>query len=115
MDERLKKALDVANYMKIINAHKKNIYNRYEVLLLVNYSDGLFVADDRTIGLVNALVNNNIYKRQIQDSNNIPIMIEDMKKFLEILLDSNFVAVNYLDSELKKLNEKRNIESILEI
>ena len=114
MDERLEKAMNFANYMQTINTHKKNIYKRYESLLLLTYNDGLFTANQALIGYVQAILHSENDYNLVIDNNQKTIQIDDMKSFLDSLLSTNYMALNYLDSEYKKLDESRNIKKVLD-
>ena len=115
MDERLEKALNFANYMQTVNTQKKNIYKRYETLLLLTYEDGLFTANQSLIGYVQALLSSENDYDLVMDNNQKAIVIHDLKNFLDSLLSANYMALNYLNLEYKKLDESRNIKKVLDL
>ena len=56
MDERLEKALEFANYRTTLSNQKRNIRSRMQVLQSVQYNTGSFIADEKTISFVDALL-----------------------------------------------------------
>jgi hypothetical protein len=114
MDERLEKALDFANYRQTLANQKRNIRSRMQMLQMVHYNNGSFLADAVTIGLVNGLLTANKKGAILLDTKETPVKIEDLSDFLNLLIEKYTEATNEYLTLLDKVNKARNIKKLMD-
>ena len=114
MDERLEKALEFANYRTTLSNQKRNIRTRMQVLQTVHHNAGSFVADERTISFVDALLNSKRKEAVIVDTKENPIEIEDLSEFKEKLLSAYTEASNEYKIQMDKIKKARDIKKIMD-
>jgi hypothetical protein len=114
MDERLEKALEFANYRTTLSNQKRNVMSRMQILQTVHYNKGVFIADMKTIGFVNALLTVSKKAAIIVDTKETPIEVSDLKEFLDLLIGAYTEATNEYKIQTDKLNKARNIKTIMD-
>lgn len=114
MDERLEKALEFANYRTTLSNQKRNIRSRMHVLQSVQYKSGSFVADEKTISFVDALIRSDKNNAIIIDTKENPIEIEDMQEFKDKLISAYIEASNEYKIQMDKIKRARNIKKIMD-
>lgn len=114
MDERLEKALEFANYRTTLSNQKRNIRTRMQVLQSVQYNNGSFLADERTISFTSALLSAGKDSAIVVDTKDNPIDIDDLKEFLDILISAYIEATNEYKSQMDKIKRARNIKKIMD-
>ena len=113
MDERLKKALEFSKFQKTLAVEKQNLKNKLKSSLILNYQNNIF---EITLDLLNAL---KLFKKDkyiiLQDTNDIPVKIENIKEFqLEALQKYKIAQDNYFE-DYNKLKKLRNTVKIVDI
>jgi hypothetical protein len=114
MDERLKKALDIGNYMVTFNNQKRLIKDKFYEDLIYYDSGSQFVVTQNLITFVKFLIENG-YNTDIVlvDENDIPVKINCLETFYQNILDVYFRATNsYIDS-YESLKNSRSIERLI--
>lgn len=114
MDERLEKALEFANYRTTLANQKRNIRTRMQVLQTVHYNAGSFVADERTISFVDALMNSSKDSAILMDTKDNPVEITDLADFKEKLISAYNEASNEYKIQMDKIKRARNIKKIMD-
>ena len=114
MDDRLEKALEFANYRITLGNQKRTLEQRTQVLQTVHYAKGVFVANMTTIAFVKAFVDLDKDNAIILDTKKNPILIEDLKDFLEQLLNAYSEATNVYKVQADKIKRARNIKSLMD-
>jgi len=113
MDERLEKALEVANYMRTLSNQKKVLTEKYYSELIYCVNGGQFTASSERIAFCNALVQHNQAEAVLIDDNQTPVLINDIKEFTENLINTYAQASNKLHAEHAKLKSKRTVEDLI--
>ena len=113
MDERLERALEFSNYRITIENQRANIKRRYDTMIVVHHNNGSFKADSETISFVSALIQAKTKSAVILDQKGNPIEIEDLKVFLDGLIEAYHQATNEFLGEHKKLARARNIKKAM--
>lgn len=113
MDERLEKALEVANYMTTLANQKKILQEKYQNDLIYFTNGAQFTASNDRIAFCNALVQHNQKQVVLIDDNGSPAEIEDIAEFTENLIDTYSQAANKLHTEYAKLKLKRSVEDLI--
>ena len=114
MDERLEKALEFANYRTTLSNQKRNIRSRMHVLQSVQYKSGSFIADEKTISFVDALLRSDKTNAIIIDTKENPIEIEDLENFKDSLISAYTEASNEYKIQMDKIKKARNIKKIMD-
>ena len=114
MDERLEKALEFANYRITLGNQKRTLKQRTQVLQTVHYSKGVFFADHVTISFVKTLLDSGKENSILVDTKDNPILIEDLKEFLDTLISSYTEAMNEYKVQSDKIKKARNIKSLMD-
>lgn len=115
MDERLKKALDISNYMITLNNQKRLLKEQYYENIVFYYNGGQFTITTDLISFCQSLISMNQTGTILIDDNDIPIEIEDLEQFSSDLYSVYFESANKFLIEYNKLKKNRNIESIMDL
>jgi len=115
MDERLQKALDFSNYMVTLNNQKRVLQETVYQDLVYYTSGSKFTINKELICFCSTLANLNREAVVLIDDNDIPVRIENIKDFLENILDVYFTATNKFHSEYQKLKTSRSVEKLIEL
>ena len=113
--ERLEKALDFSNTMQTFNLNKNNLKVKTQNLLSYSTNGGTFNIDQSLIGFMYMIVSSGKKEAIVMDKNDIPIRIDDTKKFLEDISSLYFESINEYYNDYQKLRSSRKIEKVLEI
>jgi hypothetical protein len=114
MDELLKKALDVSSYRTSFELQKKTIKEKLEAKLTFGYNGGLFKIDSDLICFIDFLIRHGRESNvPILDSNNNPILIENINNFKIEILDRYFSGCNSYFEDLEKLKKNRSVEKLV--
>lgn len=113
MDERLKKALEVSNYMVTLNNQKRLLRDKFYENLLYFDSGSQFIVTQNLITFVKLLVESG-YDTDVVliDDNDIPVKINNLETFYENILDVYFKSSNAYMNEYEKLKQSRSVEKI---
>lgn len=113
--ERLERALEFSNTMQTFNLNKNNLKVKTQNLLNYSSSGGTFKVSQELINFINMIVVSGKDEAILLDKNDIPIKIEDTKKFLENISSLYFEVINEYYNDYQKLRSSRKIEKVLEI
>jgi len=114
MDERLKNALEFANYRQTLSAQRKILKEKSQAKLTYGFNGGLFKIDQTLINFIFTLESaGRITNVVILDSNENPILIEDLNKFKDEVFDRYFTVTNEYYEEYKKIKSSRTIEKLI--
>jgi len=116
MDKKLEKALDFANYRQSLAIKRKAIKEKADAKLTYGINGGLFKINQSLITFVQMLIDRErITNIPLLDSNDNPVMIEDMEAFRDDIFDRYFsVSLEYYD-KIKELNKARSVEKLLDL
>lgn len=116
MEEQLKKALDFSNYRQTFSIQRKILKEKIEGKLTFGYSGGIFKIDRSLVTFVQMLID----KQRIQgvvllDQNENPVLIDDLEKFLDEILDRYFTATNEYFEQYQELKKSRSVEKLVDL
>ena len=114
MDERLKKALDISNYMVTLNNQKRLLKEKFYEDLIYFDSGSQFIVTQNLITFVKLLVESG-YDTDVVlvDDNDIPVKIKDLELFYQNILDVYFKSANSYMNEYENLKKSRSVEKIV--
>lgn len=109
MDDRVKKAIEFANYRISLFNIKENIKIKVDGMLTYAVNGGLFRATPELITFTKLIIETGEPNAVMIDVNGNPIEITDLEGFYSELLDRYFQATNYYHVEYSKLKKARSI------
>ena len=116
MDQKLQTALDFSNYRQTLSVQRRVLREKLDARLTYGHGGGIFKIDQILLNFVDLLIRNGRTTAvPLIDSNGNPIMIEDLQKFKDEILDRYFTSTNeYIDS-YNKLKKSRTVEKLLDL
>ena len=115
MHEQLKQALEFANYQQTFSIQRKLLKEKIDAKLTYGYNGGLFRIDRNLLTFVDVLCNKGRTDGVILiDSNENPVMIQDLEIFKDEIFSRYFEATNEYFENFEKLKKSRSVEKLLE-
>ena len=111
MDEKLKKALDFANYNHTLFNQKKIIYQDFLDNCVIYYNAGKFSVDKNLIVYVSSY---NKKELLLLDDNNIPIKIEDSKVFHKLIKGTYEKQLKIYYEKYEKLVANKTVQGLID-
>jgi len=116
MDDQLKKALEFSNYRHTFSIQRKTLKEKIQARLTYGHNGGIFKIDQTLLNFVENLVNQDRTSGiPLLDSNDNPIMIEDMNQFRDEIYDRYFTATLEYYEQYEDLKKSRSVEKILDL
>lgn len=114
MDSRLKQALEFANLRQTLHLEKVRLKEKLKLDLTIPYNGGIFHIDRNLIVFLNLITpdedNDPVV---VLDDNDNPVIIDDLKRFKEIVTSTYFKAINQYASEIEALKRKRSTQAFI--
>ena len=115
MQEQLKKALEFANYKQTFSIQRKILKEKVEAKLTYGFNGGLFRIDRNLLTFVEILCNNGRTSGVVLlDSNDNPVLVEDLLAFKDEIFSRYFEATNEYFEQYQSLKKSRSVEKLLE-
>jgi len=115
MDERLSKALDFANFKYTLAIQRKTLKEKIHARLTYGHASGIFKIDRSLISFVQMLIDlERTTNVPLIDDNGNPVLIPDLIKFRDEILDRYFTATLEYYEEYQKIKNSRSVEKLLE-
>jgi len=115
MDKQLKKALDVADLMSVINQQKRICKEQYEADLVYYHGGFQYTANQELISFCQSLVAMQQTQAVIIDDNGHPSLVEDLVEFANAVVQTYASATNTYFRKYNEIIDKRNVEGILDL
>ena len=116
MEEQLKKALDFSNYRQSLSILRKTLKEKNEAKLTYGFNGGIFKIDRSLITFVQMLLDQGRTSGvPLIDANDNPILIEDLEKFKDEILDRYFTATLEYYEQYQDLKKSRSVEKLLDV
>ena len=116
MEDQLQKALDFANYRQTFAIQRKTLKEKIEAKLTYGCNGGIFKIDQSLITFVKFLIDQErVENVPLLDSNNNPVLISDMRVFLDEILDRYFTSVYEYHEQYQNLKKSRSVEKLLDL
>ncbi len=116
MDEQLKAALDFSNYRQTFSVQQKVLKEKVQAKLTFGFNGGIFKINRELISFVQTLLdkgrNSGIV---LLDHNEMPILIEDLNKFQDEIMDRYFTSTNEYLEAFQKLKKSRSTEKLIDL
>ena len=116
MDERIEKAFAVANYMATLSNQRRIILEEYTQKLIFYINGATFKISPELINFTKTMLDLD-YTEDVAflDSNNFPVIINDVQKFFDDITSIYFEATNNYASRYAEIKNKRKISDIVEL
>jgi hypothetical protein len=110
MDNKLKSALEYADYHKSLTTQRLYLKEKLDADLTFGFNGGIFKIDHELINFVNFLISyNRIESIPVLDSNKNPVIITNLKEFSDKIIDRYFSATSEYIDHVEKLKKARSI------
>lgn len=113
MDERLKQAIEHANYRQTLGIERQRLKDKAKAELVIAYNGGIFTVDKTLISFVNAIKDGG--SAVLLDDNEYPIEVEDLEAFLEKILSTYFEVTNRYLAEYNSVRQKRTAAKLVDL
>lgn len=116
MDDQLKAALDFSNFRQALSTQQRILKEKAQANLTYGINGGIFKITQELISFVKILLDLDRKTNTILlDHNDNPILIEDLTRFQQEIMDRYFtVTYEYFDS-IQKLKKSRSMEKLLDL
>ena len=116
MQEQLKKALEFSQYKQTLSIQRKILKEKIEAVLTFGQSGGIFKIDRSLITFVQLLIDQGRTQGVVLlDQNENPILIDDLEKFKDEILDRYFTSTNEYYEQYQTLKKSRSVEKLLNV
>lgn len=115
MDNSLKKAFEISNFMSALAEQKRVLLEEYHQNTIYFFNGAVFKIDRELINFVKTLIDLNQETIVVIDDNNTPVDIKDPRKFLQDILDKYNFAMNSYHNKFQQLKSSRSVESLLDV
>ena len=115
MEEKVKKAFELANYMSTLAEQKRIIFEEFQQNLIYFFNGATFTVSRELINHVKTLIDLEQTDSVLIDDNNLPVDVQDLVKFLEQILDIHTHATNQFYSKYQKIKKNRSVEGLLDL
>ena len=115
MHEQLKKALEFANYQQTFSIQRRILKEKIEAKLTYGVNGGFFHIDQILLTFVEMLCSKGRTTGVvILDSNENPILIDDLEKFRDEIFSRYFETTYEYFESYQVLKKSRSVEKLLE-
>lgn len=116
MDERLKKALDVANLMVSFNTQRELIKQEFDEKCLFHANGHRFTINRELINFLSTLINmGHLEDIVVLDDFDTPYMVPNLKEFFDKIFFIYIEATNSYYHKISDLKTKRNLSKLMEL
>jgi hypothetical protein len=115
MDERLEKAFQTANYMASLSGQRRAALEEFNQNIVFYHQGSSFSVTRELIVFVHTLIELGKTESIILDDNQVPSKIQDLKKFLDSILDVYVSATNTYSVKYNEIKSKRKIEALVDL
>lgn len=116
MDDQLKRALEFSNYRQSFAIQRKSLKEKNEAKLTYGCNGGIFKIDRSLITFVQMLLDQGRATNvPLLDSNENPILIDDLSTFRDEILDRYYTATLEYFEDYQKLKKSRSVDKIIDL
>lgn len=113
MDERLKQAIEHANYRQTLAVEKQRLKDKAIADLVIAHNGGIFTVNKTLIGFVSAI--KDYGAATILDDNDYPIEVEDLQNFLDKITGHYFEVTNRYLADYNTVRQKRTAAKLVDL
>jgi len=116
MDPRLEQALDFSNYNQTLSTKRRQLKEKVDAKLTYGHNGGIFKIDRTLIVFVQMLLDqgrtNDV---PLLDSNENPILIEDLSVFKDEIIDRYFSSVYEYYGQYQDIKKSRTVKMLVDL
>ena len=116
MDERIEKAFEAANFIATLSNQRRIILEEFEQKLVYYTNGGTFKVNSELINFVKITLDlghtNDI---PFIDSNNFPVVINDVQDFFDNLVSIYYESLNEYSLKFAEIKSKRRIKDLVNL
>ena len=113
-DAHLKKALEFANYQQTFSIQRKILKEKISAKLTLGHNGGLFRIDQTLLSFIETLLvkgrNSGVV---LMDTNDNPVLIDDLVAFRDECFSRYFEATNEYFEHTQNIKKSRSVEKLL--
>ena len=114
MDDQLKAALDFSNFRQTFSVQQKILKEKIQAKLTFGFNGGIFKINRELISFVQTLIDKQRTTGVVLlDQNDTPILVDDLTKFQEEIMDRYFTSTNEYLEAFQKLKKSRSVEKLV--
>jgi hypothetical protein len=116
MDEQFKQALEFSNYRQTFSIQRRLLKEKIDAKLTIGQNGGIFKIDRSLIAFVQMFIDQGRTENvPLIDDNENPIMIEDLEKFRDEIIDRYYDTTLEYYQEFQELKKSRSVEKLLDL
>jgi hypothetical protein len=116
MDDQLKQALEFSNYRQTFSIQRRTLKEKIEAKLTYGHNGGIFKINKELISFVQFLLDNGRTSGvPLIDSNDNPILIDNLEKFKDEILDRYFTSTLEYYEQYQELKKSRSVEKLINL
>jgi hypothetical protein len=116
MDDQLKAALDFANFRQSFSIQQKTLKEKIQAKLTYGFNGGIFKINQELISFVQVLLDKGRKTGVVLlDQNDNPVLVDDLNKFQDEIMDRYFTATNEYLEAWQQLKKSRSVEKLLDL
>jgi len=116
MDDNLKRALDFANYRHTLSMQISSLKEKIDAKLTYGCNGGIFKIDRSLISFVSVIIEQGRTEGvPLLDHNGIPVIVDDMIKFRDEIMDRYFSSVLEYHEKYQEIKKSRTVEKIVDL
>lgn len=116
MDDKVQKAYEVASYMTTLANQKTILRQEFNQNLIYFFQGHTFRVSKDLVCFVKTLIDlGHETEVVLIDDNELPVKVENLKIFLEDILNQYFMAVNGYQTKYQHLKLSRKVESLVQL
>ena len=116
MDPRLEQALDFSNYNQTLSTKRRQLKEKVDAKLTYGHNGGIFKIDRTLIVFVQMLIDQGrINDVPVLDSNENPILIENLSSFRDEIIDRYFSSVYDYYEQYQGIKKARTVKMLTEL
>jgi hypothetical protein len=114
MDEKIEKAFEVANYMATLSNQRRILAEEYNQKLIYYINGATFKINPELINFTKTVLDlGYTHDMAFVDSNNLPVIVEDVDAFFKSITEQYFQALNEYAVSYAHIKSKRKIADIV--
>ncbi len=116
MDDQLKAALDFSNFRQTFSIQQKILKEKVQAKLTYGFNGGIFKINRELISFVQTLLDKGRTSGVVLlDQNDTPILIDDLEKFQDNIMDRYFTSTNEYLEAFQTLKKSRSVEKLVDL
>ena len=116
MSEQIEKAFEVANYMATLSNQRRIILEEFNQKLYYYINGATFKLNPELITFTKTVLDiGHTTDVPFVDSNNFPVIINDVEQFFDDIVSTYFGSLNQYATKYAEIANKRKIEDIVSL